>query len=87
MKRKGDVTRDDSQRRFLASHSVATVLRHCFEWLQHCSKIATLCCAKNRCFKSSRLFKHHLKTSKFHVVVVQQPQRNIQKSVMHVQRE
>ena len=28
---KGDVTRDDSQRRFLAQHSVATLLRHCFE--------------------------------------------------------
>ena len=46
---KGDyVTRDDSQRRFLAHHSVATLLRHCFEWLQHCSDIATPCCAKNR---------------------------------------
>ena len=42
-----DVTRDDLQRRFLARHSVATLLRHCFEWLQHCSSIATLCCAKN----------------------------------------
>ena len=31
----GDVTRDDSQRRFLAQHSVATLLRQCFEWLQH----------------------------------------------------
>ena len=38
---KGNVTRDDSQRRFLAKHSVATLLRHCFEWLQHCSSIAT----------------------------------------------
>jgi len=28
---KGDVTRDDSQRRFLAQHSVATLYRHCFE--------------------------------------------------------
>ena len=27
---KGDVTRDDSQRRFLAQQSVATLLRHCF---------------------------------------------------------
>ena len=24
----------DSQRRFLAQHSFATLLRHCFEWLQ-----------------------------------------------------
>ena len=42
----GDVTRDDSQRRFLAQHSVATLLRHCFESLQQCSNIATLCCVK-----------------------------------------
>jgi len=28
---KSDVTRDDSQQRFLAQHSVATLLRHCFE--------------------------------------------------------
>ena len=50
---KGDVTRDDSQRRLLAHHSVATLLRHCFDWLQHCSNIAALCCAKNRCRESS----------------------------------
>ena len=31
IKRKGDVTRDDLQRRFLAQHRVATLLRHCFE--------------------------------------------------------
>ena len=42
-KSKGDVTRDDSQRPLLAQHSVVTLLRHCFEWLQHCSNIATLC--------------------------------------------
>ena len=45
---KGDVTRDDSQGPLLGQHSVAISLRHCFEWLQHCSSIATLCCAKNR---------------------------------------
>ena len=45
----------DSQRRFLAQHSVATLLRHCFEYLQHCSNIATLCCAKNRRCESSRV--------------------------------
>ena len=50
---KGDVTRDDSQRRLLAHHSVATLLRHCFDWLQHCSNIAALCSAKNRCRESS----------------------------------
>jgi len=50
---KADVTRDDSQRRFLAQHSVATLLPHGFEWLQHCSNIAMLCCAKNRRCQSS----------------------------------
>ena len=30
--RKGDVTRDDSQQRFLAQHSLATLVRHCFEY-------------------------------------------------------
>ena len=50
---KGDVTRDDSQQQFLAQHSVATLLRCCFELLQHCSNIATLCCAKNRRCESS----------------------------------
>ena len=33
------VTRDVSQRRFLAQHGVALLLRHCFEWLQHCSML------------------------------------------------
>ena len=50
---KGDVKRDDSQQRFSAQHNVATILRHCLEWLQHCSNIATLCCAKNRHCESS----------------------------------
>ena len=52
---KGDVTRDDSQRRFLARHSVATLLRHCFEWLQHCSNIVTQCYAENRRCELSRV--------------------------------
>ena len=40
---KGDVTRDDLQQRFLAQHSFATLLQHCFKWLQHCCNIvATL---------------------------------------------
>ena len=59
---KGDVTRDDSQRRFLAQHSVATLLRHCFEWLQLCSSIAALCCAKNRRCESSLAAKPWLTT-------------------------
>ena len=32
-----------------------TALQHCFEWLQHCSNIAALCCAKNRRCESSRV--------------------------------
>ena len=56
---KDDFTRDDSQRRFLAQHSVATLLRRCFEWLQHqqvaISSIATLCSVKNSICESSRV--------------------------------
>ena len=33
---KGDVTQEDLQRRFSMQHSVVTLLRNCFEWLQHC---------------------------------------------------
>ena len=51
----GDVTRDDSQQRFLAQHSVATLFRYCLEYLQHCSNIATLGCAKNCLCESSRV--------------------------------
>ena len=41
---KGDLTRDDSQRRSLAQHSVAALLRHCFELtvitlFQHCNSV------------------------------------------------
>ena len=32
-----------------------TLLRHCFEWWQHCFKVATLCCAKNRRCESFRV--------------------------------
>ena len=39
----------------LAQHSVAILLRHCFEWLQHCSTITTLCRAKSRCCESSHV--------------------------------
>ena len=42
---KGDVTRDDSQQQFLAQHSVATLLRYCFEWLQYCFNIAKGSCS------------------------------------------
>ena len=51
----GDVTRDDSQRRFWAQHRVAALLQRCFEWLQHRSSIATPCRAKNRRCESSRV--------------------------------
>ena len=50
----GDATRDDRQQRFLAHHSIATLLWHCFKWSQHWSNIATVCCTKNRCSESSR---------------------------------
>ena len=48
----GDVTREDSQQRVLAQHSVAKLL---LAQLYHCSNIATLCCAKNRRCESSRV--------------------------------
>ena len=36
---KGDVTRDDSQRRFLAQHSVATLFRIVTTSFQHCNAV------------------------------------------------
>ena len=51
----GDVTRDDSQRRFLAQHSVA-ILEQCCNHSKQCrNNVATLCCAKNRRCESSRV--------------------------------
>ena len=41
--------------RNLAQNSVVTLLQHCFDWLQHCSNIATLCCANNRRCESFRV--------------------------------
>ena len=52
---KGDVTLRDSQQQFLEQHSVVTLLRHWFEWLQHCSNIVALSSAKNRRRESSRV--------------------------------
>ena len=43
----GTIRNDDFQRN--------TTLQHCFEQLQHCSNIATLCSAKNRRCKSFRV--------------------------------
>ena len=53
--RKGDVTRDDSQRRFLAQHRVATLEQCCNHSKQCRNNVATLCCAKNRRCESSRV--------------------------------
>ena len=36
-------------------HGVATLLRYCLEWLQHCSNIATLYCSQNRRYESFRV--------------------------------
>ena len=44
-----------TQRCNTTQHNVATLLRHCLEWLQHCPNIATLCCAENRRCESSRV--------------------------------
>ena len=53
--RKGDVTRDDSQRRFIAQHSF-TILEQCYNHLKRCrNNVATLCGAKNRRRESSRV--------------------------------
>ena len=43
-----DVTRDNSQRRFLAQHSVAMLKQCCNNSKQRRNNVATLCCAKNR---------------------------------------
>ena len=51
----GDVTRDDSQRRFLARHSVAMLEQCCNHSKQCRNNVATLCCAKNRRCESSRV--------------------------------
>ena len=51
---KGDVIRDDSQRRFLAQHSVA-ILEHCCNHSKQCrNNVVMLCCPKNRRFESFR---------------------------------
>ena len=47
---KGDVARDDSQRRFLPQHSVAMLEQSCIR-----NNVATVCCAKNRRCESSRV--------------------------------
>ena len=42
------VTRDDSQRRFLAQNSAAMFEQCCNHSKQCCNNVATLCCAKNK---------------------------------------
>ena len=49
---KVDVTQDDSQRRFLAQHSVAMLKQCRNNSKQRRNNVATLCCAKNRHGKS-----------------------------------
>ena len=58
--RSGDVTRDDSQRRFLAQHSVAMLEQYCKHSKQCRNNVATLCCAKSRRCESSCVTEHDL---------------------------
>ena len=45
----------DSQRRFLTQHSCATLLRHCFEWLQIVpTLLSEFCRKKNMKIQSGR---------------------------------
>ena len=51
----GDVTRHNSQRRFLAQHSVA-MLEQCYNYSKQCgNNVAKMCCAKNCCCELSRV--------------------------------
>ena len=52
---KADVTRDDSQRRFLALHSIAMLEQRCKHSKQCRNNASTLRCAKNRRCESSRV--------------------------------
>ena len=52
---KGDLTRNDSQRRFLAQQSVEILEQYCNYSKQCRNNVATLCCAKNRHCESSRV--------------------------------
>ena len=51
----GDVTLDDSQRRFLVQHSVAMLEQCCSHSKQCGNNVATLCCPKNRRCESPRV--------------------------------
>ena len=52
---KGNVTRNDTQRRVLAPHSIAMLEQRCNHSNQYYNNVATLCCAKNPRCKSSRV--------------------------------
>ena len=52
---KGDVTRNYSQRRFLAQHNVAMLEQCCNPSKQCYNSVATRCCAENRRWESSRV--------------------------------
>ena len=47
------MTRDDSQRRVLAQHSLAMLEQCCNNSKQRRNNVATFCCAKNRRCESS----------------------------------
>ena len=52
---KGDVTRDSSQRRFLAQQSVAMLKQCCNRSKQYRNNVTTLHCATNRRCELSRV--------------------------------
>ena len=52
---KGDVTRDDSQRRLLAQLYIAMLEPCCNYSKQRRNNAVILCCAKNRCCESTRV--------------------------------
>ena len=52
---KGDVTRDDTQRRFLAQHRVQMLKQYCSYSKQCNNNVVMLCCAKNRRCESTRV--------------------------------
>ena len=52
---KGEVRRDDSQRRFLAQQVFAMLEQCCNYSKQCCDNVVTLCCAKNPRCESSHI--------------------------------
>ena len=50
---KGDVTRDDTQRRFLVQRMVQMLEQYCSHLKQCNNNVVMLCCAKNRRCKST----------------------------------